>query len=241
MRNGAWTLRARGVMPTVSSPNWASMIMGAGPEQHGVTSNDWQPGRFDFPPVFVGPKGIFPTMFGLLRQQRPNSAIGIFHDWEGFARLVEPGAADVIRHPKGARQTMAEAIAYWKERRPQLLFVHLDHVDHAGHEHGHGSAEYYESVREAGRLIAQLQQSAGRATAYLIVTADHGGKGKKHGGNTLEEIEIPWLITGPGVRRGHEIRAAVNTYDTAATVAHILKLKPPQPWIGRPVREAFEK
>src|SRR5262245_22660919 len=35
MAQGAWTLRARGVMPTLSSPNWASMIMGAGPEQHG--------------------------------------------------------------------------------------------------------------------------------------------------------------------------------------------------------------
>ena len=30
MREGAYTLHARGVMPTVSSPNWASMIMGAG-------------------------------------------------------------------------------------------------------------------------------------------------------------------------------------------------------------------
>jgi len=46
MREGAWTLHARGVMPTVSSPNWASMIMGAGPEQHGVTSIDWQPYKF---------------------------------------------------------------------------------------------------------------------------------------------------------------------------------------------------
>ncbi len=42
MREGAFNLHARGVMPTVSSPNWASMIMGAGPEQHGVTSNEWE-------------------------------------------------------------------------------------------------------------------------------------------------------------------------------------------------------
>src|SRR4051794_12204225 len=40
MRGGAYTLHSRGVLPTTSSPNWASMIMGAGPEQHGVTSND---------------------------------------------------------------------------------------------------------------------------------------------------------------------------------------------------------
>lgn len=40
MAVGAWTMHARGVMPTSSSPNWASMIMGAGPEWHGITTND---------------------------------------------------------------------------------------------------------------------------------------------------------------------------------------------------------
>ena len=33
-QRGAHTWHARAVMPTSSSPNWASMIMGAGPEQH---------------------------------------------------------------------------------------------------------------------------------------------------------------------------------------------------------------
>jgi len=31
------------------------------------------------------------------------------------------------------------------------------------------------------------------------------------------------------------------TYDTAATIASILKLKPPQVWIGRPLEAAFSK
>lgn len=62
MRGGAWTLKARAVMPTSSSPNWASMIMGAGPEQHGITSNDWETNRFTIAPTEVGPGGIFPTI-----------------------------------------------------------------------------------------------------------------------------------------------------------------------------------
>src|SRR5262245_4685229 len=48
---GAHTFSARAVIPTVSSPNWASMIMGAGPEEHGVTSNAWEPGTHEIPPV----------------------------------------------------------------------------------------------------------------------------------------------------------------------------------------------
>ena len=78
MKEGASTLHARGVMPTSSSPNWASMIMGAGPEQHGVTSNDWQPDKFDIAPVAVGPGGIFPTIFGVLKEQRPRGEARLF-------------------------------------------------------------------------------------------------------------------------------------------------------------------
>ena len=64
MRRGAYTLRARGVMPTSSSPNWASMIMGAGPEQHGITSNGWRPDKFEIAPTAVGSGGIFPMGAG---------------------------------------------------------------------------------------------------------------------------------------------------------------------------------
>ena len=73
----------------------------------------------------------------------------------------------------------------------------------------------------------------------LLVTADHGGVGKKHGGDTMAELEIPWIVHGYGVAAGKEIGTPVNTYDTAATVAYLLGLKPPACWIGRPVTEAF--
>ncbi|MYI84231.1 MAG: alkaline phosphatase family protein, partial [Rhodothermaceae bacterium] len=42
MEQGASSFSARAVLPTSSSPNWASMINGAGPEQHGIISNAWQ-------------------------------------------------------------------------------------------------------------------------------------------------------------------------------------------------------
>ena len=75
----------------------------------------------------------------------------------------------------------------------------------------------------------------------MLLTADHGGVGKKHGGNTMAELEIPWVVQGPGVSRGHEIAAPVNTFDTAATIASVLGLKQPYAWIGRPVSEAFTR
>lgn len=243
MKEGSYTMHARGVMPTSSSPNWASMIMGAGPEQHGITSNDWETNKFDIPPVFVGPGGIFPTIFSVLHEQRPTSESAIFHDWDGFGRLVEQNAPKIIVNPQGPTNTIEQAAAYWKEHKPTFLFVHLDHVDGAGHHFGHGTQEYYDSVEVADRLIGQLIQTVKDSGTWdstvFLVTADHGGKGKGHGGATLGEIEIPWIIRGPGVVVDHEIKTPVNTYDTACTVAYVFQLTPPACWIGKPVKEAF--
>ena len=243
MRTGAYTFHARGVMPTSSSPNWASMIMGAGPEQHGVTSNDWRPDRHDLDATGLGSGGIFPTIFGVLREERPSSVIGCFYDWGGYGRLFERDAVDKIVDGDGPVDTTEQAVAFIKEEKPRFTFIHLDHVDHVGHDIGHGTPEYYEAVEEADRLIGMVVRGLREAGIYertlLIFTSDHGGRGKGHGGATMAEIEIPWIVAGPGVRRGREIAGPVNTYDTAATAAYVLGVTPPDVWIARPVYEAF--
>ena len=245
MQRGAWTLRARGVMPTSSSPNWASMIMGAGPEQHGVTSNDWQTNKLEFLPTAQGPTGHFPTIFRLLHEQRPALHTAAIHDWGDFGRLIEPGMANHVEHVKGSVPTAERAIAYWKQHRPALLFVHFDDVDHAGHGFGWGSPQYFKTVELVdgliGDLVQAVRETGDEGQTVFLMTADHGGVGTKHGGNTLEELEIPWIIAGPGIARGQEIKSPVNTYDTAATIARILRVKAPEEWIAKPVTEAFTR
>ena len=142
-----------------------------------------------------------------------------------------------------AETTVAAALAFLREKKPDLTFIQLDMVDEAGHRFGHGSPEYLAAVAEADRLLGvlidALKETGMAAQTVLLVTSDHGGVGKKHGGLSMAEIEIPWIITGPGIVTGHEIRAAVNTYDTAATVARVLGLEAPRCWIGRAVSEVF--
>ena len=53
------------------------------------------------------------------------------------------------------------------------------------------------------------------------------------------QIEIPWILTGPRVAKGKQIKEPVNTYDTAATVAYAFGLKQPKAWIAKPVITAF--
>jgi predicted AlkP superfamily pyrophosphatase or phosphodiesterase len=244
-RAGAATSHARGVMPTSSSPNWASMIMGAGPEQHGVTSNAWQPDKFDIPPTATGPEGIFPTIFGLLRGQRPASKIAFFTEWKDFPRLLERKAINELYVGESAEDTAEHAAATILKLKPNLVFVQFDHVDHAGHQYGHETPEYFAAVQKADVLIGRILDALREAGIYertvVLVTADHGGTGKKHGQAVLRELEIPWIIAGPGIARGKQVQSPVNTFDTAPTAAYILGLRMPEAWIGRVVREAFAK
>jgi len=245
MREGAWTLHARGVMPTSSSPNWASMIMGAGPEQHGVTSNDWETNKFEIAPVVVGTDNKFPTIFGVLRQQRPAVTILCVHDWDGFGRLLERNAVDVIENVKGSPATAKRACELIKQITPAFTFIHFDDVDHAGHHDGWKSPSYYQAVDMVdgliGEVLATIDQTSMKDHTIVLITADHGGRQKSHGEATMEELEIPWLIHGPGVFPGKQIVASVNTYDTAPTIAWIFHLTPPECWIGKPVLSAFVK
>ena len=87
-------------------------------------------------------------------------------------------------------------------------------------------------------LNGRYPTAAERSGAVVLITADHGGVGKKHGGESMDELEIPWIISGPGVRTG-EIKGPVNQFDTAATVAYLLGLQTAPCWIGRTISEAF--
>ncbi len=244
MENGAYTLTARGVLPTSSSTNWATMVSGAGPEKHGVTSNGWERDDFNFPAVTTGTEEIYPTIFGVTRSQRPDMEIGAIYNWSGFGRLIERSSLNYDVTKKDAGETAQTAVAYIKEKKPGFLFVHFDHVDHAGHEDGHGTAHYYEAVSQADRYIGEIIQATKDAGMFehtvFIVSADHGGVGRSHGGETLEELEIPFIIYGKGVRHGYRIPHDVFTYDNAATVAFLLGVTPPYSWTGKPVTSAFE-
>lgn len=244
MRDGAYTMKARGVLPAKSSPNWASMLMGAGPEQHGVTSNAWVPIVHSIAPTVKGPGGIFPAIVSVLREQRPKSKIAIIHEWPGFGILFEHKLVDFSDSPGDEEQTTAKAVEYLRSEKPTLLVVHLDLVDHALHEHGFLSAEYLAAITKADGLIAHLlgalAEAGIRERTLVHVLADHGGRGKDHGGETMQELEIPWIVEGPGIARGRVIETPVSICDSAPTIASALGLRCPEAWTGRPVTEAFE-
>lgn len=255
MARGAYTMQARAVMPTSSSPNWASMIMGAGPEQHGVTSNAWEPDDYELSPTTKGPGGIFPTIFYVLKDQKPDMKTASVYDWPGFGRLFEKEYVDFEYMPDIPRETtedrilwaeytMQNAVEYMIQEKPEFMFIQLDHVDHIGHRIGHGTDEFYYYTAHAdsliGEMINALEMNDMLQNTTIIINSDHGGIEFGHGGATDIETFIPFIIAGPETKEDYDLESYVNTYDMAPTIAYIFGVEQPEAWIGQPLKQAFK-
>ncbi len=241
MQRGSWSLEARTVLPSSSAANWASMNMGAGPELHGFTT--WGSKSPDMPSRVLDEYGMFPSIAGLLRKSRPQSEIGFIYEWDGIGYLFPKAAVNKDLNCDGDVALTNAVVEYIETKKPNFLFVHLHDVDSVGHTVGHDTPEYYASVERTDAHIGEILQSIERAgiadETLVLVTADHGGIKKGHGSISMAEMQIPWIVVGPGIRKNHQVQESIMTFDTAATIAAALKLKAPQVWIGRPVRSIF--
>lgn len=245
MAEGSYTLKKRSVLPSSSAVNWASMYMGAGPELHGYT--DWGSRTPDLPSRVVDEDGIFPTVFGLLHRSDPEAEIGCICEWAGIRYVCDTLALDydklVTESPQNPA-TAKYAVEYIKSVRPTLVNIVFDEPDHVGHADGHNTLAYYEKLKELDGYIGQIIQAVKDAGIWndtiIIVTADHGGIKKGHGGKTMQEMETAFIISGKGVKKGYEFSESMMQFDCAATIAYIFGLEQPQVWIGRPMKHVFE-
>lgn len=242
MAEGRYTLEKRTVLPSSSAPNWAAMFMGAPTEIHGYTQ--WGSKTPEIPERVKGENGIFPTVFQLLRQASPDAEIGVLYEWDGIKYLVDTLSLSyhqqAMENLPGVESQITDlAEKYIKEKKPELLAVCYDEPDHTGHAIGHDTPEYYAKLRELDRYIARVVQAVKDAGIYddtmFVITSDHGGIDKGHGGITLAEMQSPLIIFGKGVEGTGKINGVTMQYDVAATIAEALGLEQPQCWTGRSV------
>ncbi len=242
MQAGAYTLWARTTAIATTLPSHASMLTGVEPRRHGIEGPR-------VPPLLTPAYPAQPTVMELAA--RAGYTTAMVAGKASFAIFNPPGSTTIVSLPKTKTVPDAEVAARAEEviarHPPDLLVVHFAGVDAAGHKYGWGSPEQLTAIAVAdaqiGRVLSALERAGVRDRAVVILTADHGGGGLGHGRDDARSRQIPWVIHGPGVRRGFDLTRVpdlqVDTEDTAATVCWLLGLQPPAPLDGHEVTAAF--
>lgn len=243
MKNGASTLNARTIIPSKSGPAWSSMITGATVEKHGVGYNGWTVEEKLLEPVYKCDYDMFPTIFGEIRKYLPDAVIGAFYHWDAFNNFIEKGVCDVSKSGDNESIVTEAACEFIGERKPDFTFVQLDHVDHAGHHGGYRSEEYALAIEKGDSLVGvffeQLKRSGMYEETVIIVISDHGGLESGHGGIHPDEMTVPFLISGKGIKKGYKLDHPVFIYDLAPTVAYLLGFELNEYISGKSLTDVF--
>ena len=250
---GAVTWQASTIFPSKTLPSHTSMLTGVGPDKHQVLWNDFSP---------IKGKVKVPTAFSLLRAVDAKAVTGMFVCKQKFRHLWIEGTLDTfdfggpiqdtpvaaspeIEKDKKPAQLVAKNASAWiKEKKPKLLFVHFADPDTAGHKDGWGSPQQKEAFKVTDQALWQVWTAVKEAgiadSTVILISADHGGHDKTHGLNIPDDMIIPWVAWGKGVKANTTITAPVTTYDTAATALWLLDVPLPAEFDGKPVTSAFE-
>ena len=245
---GSASMETRDVMPSVTLPNYTSHLSGAGPEVHGVVDNSWKIDDYKLPAVETDEDGYFPTVFKVLKDNIPGIKTAFYWNWRPLITPHNPKAIDDSLYADKYEYIplYERAFEFIKENRnvPTFTFLYTVHTDHMGHLHEWMSPEYIKSIEEAdvevGKLIAKLKDAGLYDDAHIMFISDHGGIGKHHGGISREEMIVPWVIEGPGIKKGFTITEANNTVNTASTVLRLFGAPQPLCWTGEVPESIFK-
>lgn len=227
----AYTLTAQSIMPTITLPCHVTLFHSVPASRHGILDNEhWTTSQ----PV----RGLFEQ---LKAHDRRCASI---YNWEPFRELNRPGSlamnyfADTCYEIDGDRIMADFTVDALRRGDLDFIFTYFATIDLAGHAHGWMSDGYLAQVREVDRLVGQVLDAA-PADAIVLIQADHGGHDQTHGTDLPEDMTIPWMIAGRGIRSGHCIRQPVNLLDTAPTLADVLGVPPDPQWQGRVISEIY--
>lgn len=233
---GASTMACRADMPSVTLPCHQTMLRSVSVARHGINTNTFHP--------LVRP---VPSLIDVAHQG--DLRTGAFYNWEQLRDLSDPGSLDVayfcrdLDLPAGDDRVTEVTIEHMQRLPLGLIFVYLGHLDLAGHRAGWMSEAYLAAVTNADRCVGRLLQAAEQLgwleSLAVLVTADHGGHVKSHGTESDEDMLVPWVLWGRGVRRGHALAGPVDLRDTCATLAHLLGLPRSAEWEGKIITEAL--
>lgn len=240
LSEGVLSTETRVVMPSVTLPNWTSHLTGSGPEQHGVANNAWTVDKYKLPAIEKDVDGYYPSVFSVLKQAIPQAKTAFYYNWGPLINPYNRQYLDEISYlEKDAYiENYEKAFNFLVENRqtPTLVFLYSVHTDHAGHKYKWMSPEYIRSIEEAdveiGKFLDKMKQEDLYEDTHFMFLTDHGGIEYGHGGLSVDEMIVPWGITGPKIKKRVKMEEPNNTVNTASVILHLFRVEQPAGWTG---------
>lgn len=195
--SGLYTFDSWHLGVTSSGPSWSDMNCGVWESKHGVTNNNYTGSQYNNFPYF--PKRV--------KECRPNAKAVQITSWSPMSNNVYNDGWDNKIIPPTDDACASVAVTQLADAALDILFVHLDDVDGAGHGNGFNPAisSYMNAIAYADTKVGQILTALYARPNYanekwiILITTDHGGTGTTHGGNSNDERHIWWAATGYGI------------------------------------------
>lgn len=239
-------LNAPGQQPTISGAGWASLYTGTWTDRHNVVSNSMPPYN---QPTTTSSYLVAqaPSFAARIKSLAPNARIASVSSWawiEDYFIAAQPEAFDY--HVKGTGTTYAQrdastralAAAHLASADPDVMMLHFDQVDGAGHASGFSASnpQYLHAIGTVDAHIGEVLSSLRARPQYedenwlIILTTDHGGIGTNHGGQTTDERQICMVLNGPEIAPGVVSTESIGQPAVAHTVFKHLGLPVDPSW-----------
>jgi hypothetical protein len=147
------------------------------------------------------------------------------YNW--FEKLVPQ--ADVDAHfytpgedAKADREVVDAALPWLKSGAYQLVFIHIDQVDYAGHHQGGPrSPNWATAAQRSDGLIGEVLATLDLSQDTILVVSDHGQiDAGGHGGSDPITLVEPFVLAGAGVKPGQY--GEIQMVEVAPTLAALL-------------------
>ena len=226
-KNGAYSFKAKTDDLSWSGVCWTGMLTGVWKEKHKVVSNAYKNPNIK----------EYPHFFRLAKQQKPELRTYSIANWEPVHKILQENDATVVIHRKTDGLVTASVISNLKNKDVDVMFVHLDNVDHAGHKYGYAvdNKKYIESIEKTDKKVGKILKALKKRENYknenwlILFSTDHGGSEKGHGKDIPEHTTIFYIASGKDVVKG-EIKKQVYNIDVAVTALEYLNIEINEEW-----------
>lgn len=214
--------------PTISGQCWGSMLHGVLPELHGLTNQivGSTPYPVDSP---------YPSIMRVARDADADAKLASFCNWNPINFGIIENNIGVVEGTGNDNEVTAQILSYLESNDPEILFVQFDSVDGAGHGNGYGTEGHLAALTAVDAMIGRIYDAYKAKglldDALFIVTADHGGNGHSHGGDTPQERLVYLGVRGKTITKASTIVNA-EVQDIPAIAAYALGLPKPSTWTG---------